>query len=124
MKVYKRHIKFLQILNLISALVISSTIVYTWSVLRSLPENIRVSKGFDYAGLIEANKNVIWEDIRLMVTTYLVFSLIIVFIEVTPFRCSSGFHRAQTFSIINLSICLIFAFTIISDRLLIIKITE
>ena len=113
MKIYKKHVKYLQILNLLSALVILCTIIYAWSVLRTLPENIWIPKGLDNPALAEVNKNVIWEDIRLMVTTYLVFSVVTVYMEVTPFRASSGFHKAQTVSVVNLCICLIFAFTII-----------
>lgn len=114
MKIYKRHLAYLKILNLLSLIVILMTIFYSWYVLRLLPDVLQVTKSLAGMKVIVVDKSMIWEDIRLMVITYLIFSLITVFIELTPFRYSSGFHKAQIVSIINLCLSVVFAYTIIS----------
>jgi len=113
MKIYKKHSRNLQVLNLLSAAVILITLVYTWSSLKFLPQYICVPKNFAGVDLAWINKNVIWDDIRLMVTTYLVISLICIYMQLTPFKDRSGYHKAQVVSVINLCICLVFSVTII-----------
>jgi hypothetical protein len=113
MKIYKKHSRHLQILNLLSAAIILITLVYVWSSLKSLPQYIQVPESLTSTAYIRINKNVIWDDIRLMVTTYLVISLICVYMQLTPFKDRSGYHKAQIISLINLSICLVFSVTII-----------
>ena len=112
MKIYKKHSRHLQILNLLSAAIILITLVYVWSSLKSLPQYIQVPESLTSTAYIRINKNVIWDDIRLMVTTYLVISLICVYMQLTPFKDRSGYHKAQIISLINLSICLVFSVTI------------
>ncbi len=90
------------------------TIFYTWYMLHLQPDVLQVTKGLAGMDTVVIHKSLIWGDIRLMVTTYLIFSLITVFIELTPFRYSSGFHKAQIVSIINLCISVVFACTIVS----------
>jgi hypothetical protein len=114
MKTYKRHLVFLKTLNLLTLLVIAVTVLYSWYVLRLLPEVVQVLRGVFNGDVAVVSKGLIWKDIRLMVTCYLLFSLITVFLELTPFRSSSGFHKAQFVSVINLGISLVFAYTIIS----------
>ena len=115
MKIYQRHLKNLKILNLLSLLIILMTIFYSWYILRLLPDVVHVPKNLTETGLIVVNKSVIWGDIRLMITSYLLLSLVTVFMEVTPFRQSSGFHKAQFVSLVNLCISVLFAYTIISS---------
>lgn len=113
MKTYKNHIRYLKILNLFSITIIVITIAYTWLNMQSQPENIRVySGGIDGAGSL-VHTNVVWDDVSLMVALFILCFLITIYAELTPFRCSSGFHRAQIISFINLCITLVFAFTII-----------
>lgn len=113
MKTYKRHSKYLQILNFLSAAVILATIIYAWSALKFLPQYILVPKDIMSMELTRINKNIIWNDIRLMITTYLVISIICIYMQLTPFKDRSGNQKAQIISVINLCICLVFSVTII-----------
>ena len=115
MKTYKRHLAYLKISSLLSLLAILTTISYCWYTLRLLPDFVHVPKGLVNADLVVVNKSVVWGDIRLMVTSYLLLSLVTVFMELTPFRQSSGFHKAQFVSLVNLCISVLFAYTIISS---------
>jgi len=114
MKIYRRHLRNLKILNLLSLLVILVTIFYSWYIFRLLPDDLKVPKGLVSTDLMVVNKSAIRAEIRLMVTTYFLFLLITVFMELIPFRYSSGFHKAQFVSIVNLCISVVFAYTIIS----------
>ena len=113
MKIYRRHLRNLKILNLLSLLVILMTIFYSWYILRLLPDDLKVPKRLLSKDLIVVSKSVIWNDIRLMVTSYFLFSVVTIFMEVTPLRYSSGFHKAQFVAIVNLCISAVFAYTII-----------
>ena len=115
MKTYKRHLAYLKILSLLSLLAILMTIFYCWYTLRLLDDFVHVPKGLVNEELIVVNKSVVWGDIRLMFTIYLLLSLVTVFLELTRFRQSSGFHKAQFVSVINLCISVVFAYTIISS---------
>lgn len=113
MKTYKNHIRYLKILNLFSIAVIVATIAYTWVTMQAKPESIRVYGGESNGTGSQVGHQVVWEDVSLMVALFMLCFLITIYAELTPFRCSSGFHRAQIISIINLCITLVFAFTII-----------
>lgn len=115
MKIYQKHLRLLKILNLLSLLIILMTIFYSWYILRLLPDVVHVPKSLVDTDLMVVNKSVIWSDIRLMVTSYLLLSLVTVFMELTPFRQSSGFHKAQFTATVNLSISMVFAYTILSS---------
>ena len=115
MKIYQKHLKHLRILNLLSLIVILMTVFYSYYMLRLLPDVQHLPpKTLSSTDMIMMNKSLIWKDIRLMFTSYLLFSLITVFLELTPFRYSSGFHKAQFVSIVNVGISSVFAYTIIS----------
>ncbi|TDE17077.1 hypothetical protein [Dyadobacter psychrotolerans] len=113
MKIYQRHLRNLKILNLLSLVVILMTIFYTWYTLRLFPNDLFVTKSLFSTDLREISKSMIWKDIRLMVTSYFLFSVVTIFMELTPFRYSSGFHKAQFVAIVNLCISAVFAYTII-----------
>ena len=114
MKIYQKHLRQLKILNLLSLIVILMTIFYSYYILRLLPDVLHLQKGPGSTDIVLMNKNLIWKDIRLMVTSYLLLSLITIFMELTPFKYSSSFHRAQFVAIINAAISVVFAYTIIS----------
>ena len=80
------------------------TIFYCWYSLRHLPDFVHVPKGLVNTDLTVINKSVVWGDVRLMVTSYLLLSLVTVFMELTPFRQSPDFHKAQFVSIVNVCI--------------------
>jgi hypothetical protein len=115
MKTYKRHLTYLKISNLLCLIAIFTTILYCWYTFRLLGDFVHVPKGLANTDLIVVNKSVVWDDIRLMGTIYLLLSLVTVFMELTPFRQSSGFHKAQFVSLINVCISVVFAYTIISS---------
>jgi hypothetical protein len=113
MKIYKHHSRSLQLINLLSASAILITTVYTWATLKLLPQYICIPANLTSADWVWVDKDRIWGDIRLMVTTYLVISLLCIYMQLTPFKDRSGYHKAQVLTVINLCICLVFSVTII-----------
>lgn len=93
--------------------VIVTTIVYTWIMMQSQPESIHIYGRESVRTEALLGHQVVWEDVSLMVALFTLCLLITIYAELTPFRCSSGFHRAQIISVINLCITLVFACTII-----------
>ncbi|TKT90686.1 hypothetical protein [Dyadobacter frigoris] len=114
MKTYQKYIKYLQILNVLSFIAVVTTIIYSWAMISSLPERFMITEGFTQSKALWISKGKLWGDIRLMVTCYLIISLICVYLQVMPFKPGSGKHHALMGSIVNLCICLVFSITIIS----------
>lgn len=114
MKTYQKYIKYLQILNIMCFILVVTSIVYCWAVISPLPERFMVTQGFTQSKELWISKGKLWEDIRLMVSCYLVISVLSVYLQVMPFKSGSGKHHALMASFVNLGICLVFCITIIS----------
>lgn len=113
MKSVRKPILSLQILNTASFVVIGYTIAFCSLHLQGLPAYLHVSRmaGLGRAELV--SKSIFWDDVYLMVTSYLVISLICIYLRVIPFRNNKGQAMAIMASFMNLCISLIFSLVIV-----------
>ncbi|NIJ55185.1 hypothetical protein [Dyadobacter arcticus] len=113
MKSVSKPILYLHMLNAASFAVITYAVIFCSIHLKGLPEQLHVSRmaGIGRGGLV--NKSIFWDDVYLMVASYLVISLICLYLRVIPFRNNKGHAMAIMASLMNLCISSIFAVVIV-----------
>ena len=113
MKSAARPALYLQLLNAASLGVIMYTVIFSVQHLKSLPEQLHITRmaGLGHGDVV--SKSIFWDNLYLMVATYLVISLICIYLSVIPFRNNKGQAMAIMASFMNLCICLIFALVIV-----------
>ncbi|MDQ6482546.1 hypothetical protein [Dyadobacter sp. LHD-138] len=115
MKTYRKYIRYLQVLNLLTFAVILFTVLYSGALIYKLPDRFVITESLTQSKAVWISKSKIWEDIKLMVTCYLVVSVICIYLRLMPFKNGSAKHEILMASLVNLGICLIFAVTIINS---------
>ena len=117
MKVNQKPGVYLQIINVLSFLVILITVIYTGVIVNHFPDNLNFSSGFSLPDNTGLDKGKVWEDIRLMVTAYLVISILSIYLQLLPHGRGNGKSKAIVVSLLNLCIALVFSITIIGGIL-------
>lgn len=104
---------YLQMLNVASFMVVGYTVLFCSQHLKDLPDMLHVSHmaGIGRSELV--SKNIFWDDLYLMVTSYLLISVISIYLRVIPFRNNKGQAMAMMASFMNLCLCLIFSLVIV-----------
>lgn len=104
---------YLQLLNTASLGIIIYTVIFSTLHLRDLPEQLHITRmaGIGHGEVV--SKSIFWDDLYLMVASYLLISLICIYLRVIPFRNNKGQAMAIMASFMNLCICLVFALVIV-----------
>jgi len=117
MKVNQKPGVYLQIINVLSFLVILITVIYTGVIVNHFPDNLNFSSSLSLPDNTGLDKGKVWEDIRLMVTAYLVISILSIYLQLLPHGRGNGKSKAIVVSLLNLCIALVFSITIIGGIL-------
>lgn len=109
----RRATLYLQLLNGASLGVTVYTLIFSALHLKGLPEQLHISRMAGLGRGETVSKNIFWDDLYLMVASYLFISLICIYLRLIPFRNNKGQAMAIMASFLNLCICLIFALVIV-----------